>query len=65
MRQAVLKVWEHTPGDRRLAAYVVAATDTATDTRDDDGLGETIRAYAAQRLPGYMVPSSRCLRSCR
>jgi thioesterase domain-containing protein/aryl carrier-like protein len=50
VRQAVVKVWEHTPGDRRLAAYVAAGS------HGDDGLGEAIRDYAAQRLPGHMVP---------
>ena len=58
VRQAVVKVWEHTPGDRRLAAYVVAGDDSpGDDSPGDDGLGETIREYAAQRLPGYMVPA--------
>jgi thioesterase domain-containing protein/aryl carrier-like protein len=49
----VVKVWEQTPGDRRLAAYVVAAADS----QGSDGLDETIRDYAAQRLPDYMVPA--------
>jgi amino acid adenylation domain-containing protein len=48
--QAVVVVREPAPGDRRLAAYVVAAPD-------GDELAETIRTYAAQRLPDYMVPT--------
>jgi len=51
--QAVVKVWEQAPGDRRLAAYVVAAADS----QGSDDLDETIREYAARRLPDYMVPA--------
>jgi amino acid adenylation domain-containing protein len=51
--QAVVKVWEPIPGDRRLAAYVVAATDS----HGSDGLAETLADYAAQRLPDYMLPA--------
>jgi amino acid adenylation domain-containing protein len=51
--QAVVVAWEQAPGDRRLAAYVVAVADS----NGSDGLDETIRDYAAQRLPDYMVPA--------
>ncbi|MEV4583393.1 amino acid adenylation domain-containing protein, partial [Nonomuraea jabiensis] len=37
-------------GDRRLAAYVVPAGDR-------EGLAESVREFAARRLPFYMVPS--------
>ena len=51
--QAVVKVWDQTPGDRRLVAYVVAAADS----QGSEGLDEVIREYAADRLPDYMVPA--------
>ncbi|MBI0377716.1 amino acid adenylation domain-containing protein, partial [Streptomyces albiflaviniger] len=39
------------PGGKRLVAYVVAAGDTPVE-------GGPLRAYAAERLPDYMVPSA-------
>jgi amino acid adenylation domain-containing protein len=59
--QAVVTVWEPTPGDRRLAAYVVAADNENLEDNEDsqgsDGLAGTVRDYAAQRLPDYMLPT--------
>ncbi|MDI5962224.1 non-ribosomal peptide synthetase [Streptantibioticus silvisoli] len=43
---AVVIVREDTPGDKRLAAYLVADGPTAAD----------LRAHLQQRLPDYMVP---------
>ncbi|GAA3089119.1 amino acid adenylation domain-containing protein [Nonomuraea salmonea] len=43
-------------GDRRLAAYVVPAAE-------GEGLAESVRAFAARRLPHYMVPSVTVLES--
>jgi amino acid adenylation domain-containing protein len=47
---AVVTVHEPTPGDRHLVAYVVPTDGAALQPQD-------VRAHAAARLPGYMVPS--------
>nr|UNQ78280.1 non-ribosomal peptide synthetase [Microbispora sp.] len=49
--QAAVMVREDRPGDRRLVAYVVPAAQARPDER-------TLRAFAAEALPDYMVPSS-------
>jgi amino acid adenylation domain-containing protein len=51
--QVVVVAREDTPGDKRLAAYVVPAASGG----DSRGLTEVVRAFATQRLPGYMVPA--------
>lgn len=49
IEQAAVVVREDQPGDKRLAAYVVA--DTAIDTAE-------LRRYMGASLPDYMVPSA-------
>ncbi|MEV0126830.1 amino acid adenylation domain-containing protein, partial [Streptomyces sp. NPDC050703] len=46
---------EDAPGDKRLIAYVVPARG-----QDDvpEGFADEVRAFAADRLPAYMVPSA-------
>ncbi|MFF5566865.1 non-ribosomal peptide synthase/polyketide synthase [Streptomyces sp. NPDC012829] len=54
--QAVVVVREDTPGDKRLAAYLVPTADPGTGTGGQ--LEPAVRGYLASRLPEYMVPSS-------
>jgi acyl-coenzyme A synthetase/AMP-(fatty) acid ligase/acyl carrier protein len=49
--QNVVAVWEDSPGDKRLIAYVVSSQGPPPST------GE-FRAYLQQTLPDYMIPSA-------
>ncbi len=51
VRQAVAVVREDTPGDKRLVAYLVAATG-------QELVPEKLRSFLQQTLPDYMIPSS-------
>ncbi|MER5733999.1 amino acid adenylation domain-containing protein [Streptomyces sp. NPDC002138] len=53
--QAVVIAREDTPGEKHLVAYLVPTT---TGTAVDEELPQQIRGFAAERLPGYMVPSA-------
>ncbi|MFD5806066.1 alpha/beta fold hydrolase [Streptomyces sp. NPDC127020] len=63
--QAAVVAREDTPGDTRLIAYIVPATDTTTTatstttTTDPDAiLAADLRAHTAARLPAYMIPAA-------
>src|SRR6185295_5414347 len=51
VREAVVLVQEHSPGDKRLVAYVVP------DEASSLSMSE-LRSYLKDRLPPYMVPSA-------
>ena len=57
--RAAVTVREDTPGDWRLAAYLIPAPGDGQDRGQDLGvLAEAAREYAAARLPEYMVPAA-------
>jgi amino acid adenylation domain-containing protein len=54
--QAAVIVREDIPGDKRLAAYVVPADQSAE--ADGGALAETVRRLAQEDLPPHMVPAA-------
>jgi hypothetical protein len=54
-REPVVLLREDRPGLKRLVAYLVASRDEALAVRD-------LRAYAAERLPDFMVPAAFVIR---
>ncbi|WP_217242280.1 hypothetical protein, partial [Streptomyces sp. AC555_RSS877] len=60
--QAAVVVREDTPGDKRLIAYIVpAGQGQSADAMPDiatEGLPAAVRAWVAEWLPEYMVPSA-------
>ncbi len=60
VRQVVVAAREDRPGSRRLVAYVVPA-GPGVDEADDEppgALAAAVRAFAAERLPEYLVPGA-------
>ena len=51
VRDTVAVVWEDTPGDRRLIAYVVLNSHQDNATAD-------LKAFLKQKLPEYMLPTA-------
>jgi len=49
---------EDTPGDKRLAAYIVPAAGTGGTAAGRAPLAARAREHAAARLPDYMVPAT-------
>jgi acyl-coenzyme A synthetase/AMP-(fatty) acid ligase len=54
--RAVAVLCEDTPGDGRLAVYLVPAASWDGDA--GDGLPGAVREFAMRRLPEHMVPSA-------
>nr|QEO74519.1 condensation domain-containing protein [uncultured bacterium] len=52
VRRAVVMAREDAPGDKRLAAYVVARQGTASVSAPE------LRAFLQERLPDYMIPAA-------
>jgi amino acid adenylation domain-containing protein len=52
VREVVVVAREEVKGDRRLVAYIVAASDYA------EGLAGELRSFLKERLPDYMIPAA-------
>ena len=52
--RAAVAAWEDSPGDKRLAGYVVPAVGAG----DPGELATSVRAYMSGRLPEFMVPGT-------
>jgi thioesterase domain-containing protein len=55
VREAVVLAREDVPGDKRLVAYLTAATEDATGSGE---LAASLRAHLGACLPDYMVPAA-------
>ncbi|WP_437282988.1 amino acid adenylation domain-containing protein [Sorangium sp. So ce375] len=51
VREVAASIWEPSPGDRRLAAYVAPVPGTAPRAPD-------LRRFLEERLPSYLVPAT-------
>ncbi len=60
VREVAVAVREPVPGDKRLVAYVIpiARPASAAVASDLGTLSAELRAFAATKLPGFMVPSA-------
>jgi amino acid adenylation domain-containing protein len=60
VREVAVAVREPTPGDKRLVAYIVPAqTAISLALNGDFGtLTGELRSFAAEKLPGFMIPSA-------
>jgi amino acid adenylation domain-containing protein len=56
VREALVLAREDVPGDKRLCAYIIAAGDEAAGGHV--AAGGDLRAFLAERLPEYMIPSA-------
>ena len=55
VREAVVVAREETPGEKYLAAYVVAQQGTKVQSQ---ALRQALRSYLQQKLPSYMLPAA-------
>ncbi len=51
VRESAVIVREDTPGDRRVVAYLVCASEAAPDVAE-------LRSFLSEKLPDYMIPSA-------
>jgi amino acid adenylation domain-containing protein len=58
VRAAVVVAREDQPGEKRLVAYIVAASESAGGAAGGESLSRELQAYLKQRLPEYMVPTA-------